>query len=138
MRPTSEIREANNFGIAKFVKLNSLGGTMNEKIKKEYDRLKALFIGVAENKSELIDELLKKAAFLKVQLDKLEEEIEEYGAVIYNKSHTVSKETQTYKTFLSSLGTYQAIIKTLNGILGTSVEDEDDEFDEFIKKAKGV
>ena len=111
---------------------------MNEKTRIEYERLLELFKDVDEAKRKLVDELLKKAAFLKVQLDKLEEEIEEYGAVIYNKSHTVSKETQTYKTFLSSLGTYQAIIKTLNGILGTSVEDEDDEFDEFIKKAKGV
>lgn len=91
-----------------------------------------------ENKIELIDELLKKAAFLKVQLDELEEEIEEFGAVIHNKSHTASKQTQSYKTFLSSLGTYQAIIKTLNTILGTSAKDEDDEFDEFIRNVKGV
>ena len=49
-----------------------------------------------------------------------------------------SKQSSAYKTFLSSVGDYQAIIKTLNGIMGSDVIDEDDEFDEFMRNAKGV
>ena len=39
------------------------------------------------------------------------------------------------KSYLSMLSVYQGIIKTLNSILDTDVSEEDDAFDEFIKKA---
>ena len=110
---------------------------MNKNVKKEYERLKSLFKDVDQKKSELVDELLKKAAFLKVQLDELEKDIDEFGAILHFSDGS-SKQSSSYKSFLSSVGTYQAIIKTLNSILGTDIKDDDDEFDEFIKKAKGV
>ena len=110
---------------------------MTKNVQLEYERLKSLFKDVDENKSKLVDELLKKAAFLKDQLDDLEKEINKYGA-IFHYSDGSSKQSPAYKTFLASVGTYQAIIKTLNGILGSDVVDEDDEFDDFIKNAKGV
>ena len=40
-------------------------------VRKEYERLLALFKDVDETKTKLVDELLHKAAFLKVQLDEL-------------------------------------------------------------------
>ena len=105
-------------------------------VKKEYERLKSLFKDVDVSKAELVDELLKKAAFLKVQLDDLENEINEFGAIIHYSDGS-SKQSPAYKSFLSSLGTYQAIIKTLNQIMGTDVVDEDDEFDDFMNKVNG-
>ena len=110
---------------------------MTKNVQLEYERLKSLFKDVDGNKSQLVDELLKKAAFLKDQLDDLEKEINKYGAILHYSDGS-SKQSPAYKTFLASVGAYQAIIKTLNGILGTDVIDEDDEFDEFIKNAKGV
>ena len=110
---------------------------MNRNVKKEYERLKSLFKDVDEKKSELVDELLKKAAFLKDQLDELESEINMEGAILHFSDGT-SKQSPAYKTFLSSVGAYQSIIKTLNGIMGSDVIDEDNEFDDFIKKAKGA
>ena len=56
---------------------------MNKNVTKEYERLKSLFKDVDEKKSELVDELLKKAAFLKDQLDDLENEINKYGAILH-------------------------------------------------------
>ena len=44
----------------------------DKKVKAEYKRLQDLFKSVDENKAKLVDELLMKAAFLKVQLDELE------------------------------------------------------------------
>ena len=41
-------------------------------VKTEYERLKSLFTNVDESKTELVDELLKKASFLKCELEKLE------------------------------------------------------------------
>ncbi len=54
---------------------------MNKCIKNEYKRLKLLFKNVDESKADLVDELLKKAAFLKLELDNLEKKIMKYGAV---------------------------------------------------------
>lgn len=107
---------------------------MSKCVYDEYTRLKKLFDGVEETKNELVDELLKKAAFLKVELDNLEVKIKKYGSIeVSNKGNT--RESIYYKTYLSTVSIYQGIIRTLNSIMGTSVSDEDDSFDEFIKKA---
>ncbi|MFA5560616.1 MAG: hypothetical protein WC964_02430 [Acholeplasmataceae bacterium] len=41
------------------------------KIEHEYERLKSLFSLVDESKTELVDNLIYQAAFMKVELDKL-------------------------------------------------------------------
>lgn len=108
---------------------------MDDKVRKEYERLSALFKDVEESKTKLVNELLLKAAFLKVQLDGLELQIKKYGAVQMKNGEF--RESVSYKTFLSSLAVYQTIIKTLNSIMGKNTIDEDDEFDEFMKKLGG-
>jgi hypothetical protein len=104
------------------------------KVNQEYERLKKLFTDVDENKTKLIDELLLKAAFLKVQLDELEASIRKSGAIQFSSKGN-ARETISYKTFLKTLVVYQGIIKTLNQVLGRDTIDEEDEFDEFIRKA---
>lgn len=100
----------------------------------EYQRLKKLFNNIDETKNELVDELLKKAAFLKVELDTLEVKITKYGSIeVSNKGNT--RESIYYKTYLSTVSIYQGIIRTLNSIMGSNVVDDDDSFDEFMKKA---
>lgn len=108
----------------------------NEYIQKEYERLKSLFSRIDETKIELVDELLKKAAYLKVELDDLQRNIDRNGVIqVSNKGNT--RVNVAYKTYLQTVGIYQSIIKTLNTIFGSAVDDGDDEFDEFIKKAGG-
>jgi hypothetical protein len=109
---------------------------VDTKVKNEYERLAALFKDVDPAKTKLAEELLWKAAFLKVELDELQDQVKKRGAVEYSSKGN-SRQTQCYKTFLASLGVYQTIIKTLNSIMGKNAIDEDDEFDEFIKNAKG-
>ena len=53
---------------------------MDTKTQKEYERLAALFQDVDPNKTKLVDELLKKAAFLKVELDELQAQVRETPA----------------------------------------------------------
>ncbi len=108
---------------------------MNEKTKIEYERLLELFKDVDETKQKLVDELLKKAAFLKTQLDSLEEEIRKYGCMkVVGGKYILSP---AYKTSLTSLGIYQNLIKSLNSIMGKNTIDEDDEFDNFMKSLGG-
>ena len=104
-------------------------------IKNEYERLKALFTNVDESKTELVDELLKKASFLKCELENLEALVRKYGSVERSNKGNV-RESVYYKTYLSTVNVYQGIIKTLNNIMGKNIIDDDDEFDEFIKQAK--
>lgn len=101
-------------------------------VNKEYNRLQSLFKDVDETKKELVDELLKKAAFLKVQLDELQNTLMTYGSLLFSSKGNV-KQSPVLKTYLSTLGVYQNLIKTLNSILGKNVSEDEDEFDKFLK-----
>jgi len=107
---------------------------LNNKIAAEYGRLKALFSNIDEDKAALVDELLKKAAFLKYELEGLEVNIKKYGSVERSNKGNV-RESVYYKTYLSTVNTYQSLIRTLNSIMGKSVIDDDDDFDEFMRRA---
>jgi hypothetical protein len=106
---------------------------LNSNMLKEYKRLKSLFINVDEYKIKLVDELLKKAAFLKVELDNLELSIAS-TYVVQTSSKGNQRVNLSYRTYLQSLSTYQSIIKTLNSILGRDIDDGDDYFDDFLKE----
>lgn len=106
---------------------------MSNAVKDEYERLKKLFVNVDESKAELVDGLLKKASFLVVELNKLQKDVETYGTIERSNKGNV-RESIYYKTYLSTLNVYQGIIKTLNTIMGKNVLDDDDEFDDFIKR----
>jgi hypothetical protein len=102
---------------------------------KEYERLKSLFANADEAKVNLVDELLKKAAFLKIELDSLENGIRRNGVMqLSNKGN--ARITLSYKAYLQSISIYSNIIKTLNTILGGTEDDGDDSFDEFLKKVE--
>lgn len=107
-----------------------------QNIQTEYERLKSLFSRIDETKIELVDELLKKAAYLKVELDNLQRDIDRNGVIqVSNKGNT--RVNLAFKTYLQTVSIYQGIIKTLNSIFGSTVDDGDDEFDEFIRNAGG-
>jgi len=46
-------------------------------ISKEYERLKSLFSLVDESKTKLVDNLIYQAAFMKMELDELQEQMNE-------------------------------------------------------------
>ena len=105
-----------------------------ENVQIEYARLLDLFKDVDENKKKLINELLMKAAFLKVQLDELEVSLKKHGAIQFSNKGN-ARETVNYKTYLKTLTVYQGIIKTLSIVMGRNTIDNDDEFDEFLRTA---
>ena len=108
---------------------------MDKEIKQEYERLKKLFENAEEGKAELVDELLLRAAFLKVELGRLEAKVKKYGSVERSTKGNV-RQSLHYKTYLQSLNVYQSIIRTLNTILGKNEIEADDEFDEFLRQAR--
>ena len=100
----------------------------------EYERLKSLFSLVDESKTELVDNLIYQAAFMKVELDKLQEQIRKHGTIQISSKGT-QRQTEAAKYYTKLVNSYGTVIKTLNTILGTQVDDGDHAFDEFLKRA---
>ena len=105
----------------------------NKKIKTEYERLKKLFASVDPTKTELVDNLLNEAAFMKVQLDQIQLQIKRYGAVQISNKGT-QRQTEAAKYYTKLVNSYGTVIKPLNSIMGKNMVDDDDEFDEFMKR----
>jgi phage host-nuclease inhibitor protein Gam len=100
----------------------------------EIQRLRSLFSSVDETKTQLVDNLIEQAAFMKVELGVLQEQIRKYGAVqVSNKG--AQRQTEAAKYYTKLINSYGTVIKTLNSIMGKNVIDGDDAFDEFLKKA---
>jgi hypothetical protein len=56
------------------------------KVKVEYERLRSLFSSVDETKTKLVDNLIEQAAFMKIELGILQDQIRKHGAIqISNK-----------------------------------------------------
>jgi regulator of replication initiation timing len=105
-----------------------------EDVNIELERLRSLFSSVDETKTQLVDNLIEQAAFMKVELDKLQEQIKKHGAVQVSSKGT-QRQTEAAKYYTKLVNSYGTVIKTLNTILGTQVNDGDDAFDEFLKRA---
>lgn len=99
----------------------------------EYERLRSLFSSVDPAKTELVDNLIQEAAFMKVQLSNLQEQIRKYGAVQISNKGT-QRQTEAAKYYTKLVNSYGTVIKTLNSILGKNVIEEDDEFDKFMQR----
>lgn len=100
----------------------------------EYKRIKVLFNNVESSKSELVDNLIHQAAFMKVELDVLQEQIKKHGAVqVSNKG--LQRQTEAAKYYTKLINSYSTIIRTLNSVMGKNTDDDDDAFDEFLRNA---
>ena len=84
--------------------------TKEEKIKREFSRLKRIFKDLDKNKLQTVESLIKNAAFMAVSLEELQEIINEYqnGA---NQSGT--KQSDAVKTHIAMTKNHAAIIKQL-------------------------
>lgn len=99
----------------------------------EYEELKSIYKNSDTNKLRLCDDLFSKAAFIKVQLKDLENQIKKQGSIQRsNKGNT--RVTMAYKTYLQTVGVYQNVLKSIDKIMDGNDEDTDDAFDEFMKK----
>lgn len=99
----------------------------------EYENLKSIYKNSDATKLKLCDDLLSKAAFLKVQLRDLENQIKKQGS-IQHSSKGNTRVTMAYKIYLQTVGVYQNILKAIDKIMDGTSDDVDDAFDEFMKK----
>ena len=104
-----------------------------KKVNNEYERLRSLFSSVDPTKAELVDNLINEAAFMCVQLEQLREQIKTHGAIQFSNKGG-QRQTEAAKYYTKLINSYGTVIKTLNSIMGKNMIDEDDEFDEFMKR----
>src|SRR5574344_1009967 len=104
-----------------------------KEVNMEVERLRSLFSSVDETKTQLVDSLIEQAAFMKVELGILQEQIRKHGAVqVSNKG--AQRQTEAAKYYTKLVNSYGTVIKTLNSIMAKNVIDDDDEFDLFMEK----
>lgn len=103
-------------------------------VHEEYERLiTELGIDKLEpQKKILVEELVKQASFLLVELNILKQQIETYGAIQVNKNGR-QKQTEASKHYNRTVTTFSNIIKNINSIIGKSLEDGDDELEMFLR-----
>ena len=104
-----------------------------ENVQIEYERLRSLFSLVDPTKAELVDNLLNEAAFMRVQLENLQQQIRKYGAIQISSKGT-QRQTEAAKYYTKLVNSYGNVIKTLNTIMGKNMIDDNDEFDKFMKR----
>ena len=88
--------------------------TKEEKIKREFSRLKRIFKDLDKNKLQTVESLIKNAAFMAVSLEELQEIINEEGYTVEyqngaNQSGT--KQSDAVKTHIAMTKNHAAIIK---------------------------
>lgn len=88
----------------------------DEKIKKEYNRLKRIFRDLDKNKLQTVESLIKNAAFMAVSLEELQEiiNIEGYTVEYQNGANqSGTKQSDAVKTHIAMTKNHAAIIKQL-------------------------
>lgn len=87
-----------------------------DRIKREYNRLRRIFKDIGEGKFKTVESLIRNAAFMAVSLDELQEQINAEGYVVEyqngaNQSGT--KQSDAVKTHIAMTKNHAAIIKQL-------------------------
>lgn len=83
------------------------------RVKAEYDRLKAFFKDVPEDKAEIVEHLIQNSAFMMETLQELQEKINEKGVVSVYKNGAnqygtkASAELQSYNQLIKNYTTVQ-------------------------------
>lgn len=87
-----------------------------ERIKKEQCRLRAIFKDLDGNKKKLVTPLIDKAAFMSIELDELQEQIEQEGWISEYKNgenQYGTKRSPEADTYIALSKNYAAVIKQL-------------------------
>lgn len=110
--------------------------TKRTKIKKENDRLRTRYKTLPEDTLDIIEGLIDRAAYMRVTIDEMEEDIDSKGRVeMFSQSEyqePYERERPVVKQYIQMTRNYQSIIKQLDDKLPkTIIETGGDDFDEF-------
>lgn len=112
--------------------------TREERIKKEESRIKSILKDTQKNVKRANEKLVKRAAFLLVLTEDMEEELKqenEFLNTTVNASQKFTKANPLLKEYRDTVKSYQAVIKQLTDLAIAKEKEDDsksDKTDEFI------
>jgi len=111
---------------------------INSRIRKEITRLNKIFLAKNDNEKELLAGLIRRAAFMKCQLDDMEKDLNVNGFVEMfsqsDKTEPYERERPTARLYNSLNKNYQTLMKQLADFVDRSdnTVEKDDGFDDFV------
>lgn len=106
-----------------------------KEIKKEISRLNRIFKDLEKNKKSVAEGLVQEAAFMRVTLRELKDDINSNGAIdeMQQGEYSILRESPTVKTYNTMIQRYTTVCKELFSLLPKdSPKVEDDGFDSFV------
>lgn len=101
-------------------------------VRKEYERIRALFAGVDEKQLELVDGAIWEAARLRVELNDLYNIVKQSGLIKVNPNNpSMQKELPVSKMIVKVRANYLNYIAKLSNLLGKNIDDDDDDLSEY-------
>lgn len=109
--------------------------TKAERIKREETRLRKIYTNIKEENKSIVDGVIQRAAFMRIQLEIYETDLDVKG---YTELFTQSPNTPPYererpvaRLYSTMNKNYQTIIKQLSDLLPKDVKQKSDEEDDF-------
>lgn len=90
----------------------------NKLIKKELARLRKIFANLPENEQKFIEPMLQNAAFMRVVLEELQDQVAEYGCT----EEYTNGENQGGRKISAELSAYNTTIKNYNAVMVKLIE----------------
>lgn len=108
--------------------------TKEEKIKKEENRLKRIFKDIDEKKKKVAEGLISESAFMRITLQELKEQINEFGTIdeMCQGDYTIIREHPAVKIYNTMIQRYTNLSDKLISLLPKEVAVVDDGFDDFL------
>lgn len=110
-----------------------------EKIKKEMNRMKKLFVDFTPSKKKSLEGLISNAAFMKITLEELKHDILKKGLteLFEQGEQSFIRERPEAKQYTTFIQRYSQVMKQLIDLLPPEIKkEESDSLIEFVKKGK--
>lgn len=114
---------------------------ITSRIRKEITRLNKIFAGKSDEEKEFLSSMIKRAAFMKCQLEDMEKDLNKNGFTeMFTQSASAppySRERPIARTYNSLNKNYQTLMKQMSDFVDRSEKpQEDDGFEEFLKQCR--
>ncbi len=111
-----------------------------EQIKQEIARLNGIFAEIDVRRKDIVEGLIEDAAFMRVTLTNLKNQVNEDGAIdeMCQGEYSILREHPAAKMYNTMIQRYAGVIKQLTDLFPKEVPKElEDDFDKFIGEREG-
>jgi hypothetical protein len=112
--------------------------TREKRITKEITRLKKILKDLSKDRQEIAEGLIAEAAFMRITLEDLKDDINKNGAIdeMPQGNYSILRESPAVKTYNTMVQRYNGTCKEIFNLLPKEiVVEEDDGFDSFVSRS---